>query len=62
MKTYTITGYQAYGTSDPSAYFVRVSYRGEPVAEFSGDRACEYALRYVSKNGGRAIVNMGDRA
>ena len=62
MKTYTITGYQPYGTSNPSAYIVQVSYRGEPVAEFTGERACEHALRYVSKNGGRAVVNMGDRA
>lgn len=62
MKTFTITGYQAYGTRDPSAYYVRVSYRGEKVAEFSGDRASEHALRYVAKNGGRAVVSMGDRA
>lgn len=61
MKTYTVTGYQAYGTRDPSAYLVRVSYRGCPVAEFDGERACEQALRYVAKNGGRAVVSMGDR-
>ena len=62
MKTYTITGYQAYGTRDPSAYFVRVSYLGAPIVEFDGERAFEQALRYVAKHAGRAVVSMGDRA
>ena len=62
MKTFTVTGYQAYGTRDPSAYFVDVSYRGELLERFSGESAFEYALRYVAKNGGRAFVSMGDRA
>lgn len=62
MKTLTVTGYQAYGTRDPSAYFVDVSYRGEHIARFEGERAFENALRYVSRNGGRAVISMGDRA
>lgn len=62
MKTFTVTGYQAYGTLDPSVYFVDVSYRGELLERFSGESAFEYALRYVAKNGGRAFVSMGDRA
>jgi hypothetical protein len=62
MKTYTVTGYQAYGTRDPSAYFVDVSYRGNVVKRFDGTFAFENAMRYVSRNGGHAIINMGDRA
>lgn len=62
MKTFTITGYQAYDTRDRSAYFVDVSYRGELLERFSGESAFERALRYVSNNAGRAVVSMGDRA
>lgn len=62
MKTYRIQGYQAYGTRDPSAYVVQVSYRGQVLREFSGEHAAEHALRYVSREAGRAIVNMGDKA
>ena len=62
MRTYRIEGYQAYGTRDPSAYVVRVSYRGRVLREFSGERAAEQALFYVSREAGRAIVNMGDKA
>jgi hypothetical protein len=62
MKTFTVTGYQAYGTNDPSAYFVDVSYRGELLRRFDGERAAEQALRYVAREAGRAIVHMGDKA
>lgn len=62
MKTYTITGYQAYGTRDPSAYVVDVTYRGILQARFEGERAGERALFFVSREAGRAVVCMGDRA
>lgn len=62
MRTYKITGYQAYGTRDPSAYIVDVSYRGELLARFDGERAAESALFYVSREAGRAVISMGDRA
>lgn len=62
MKVYRIEGYQAHGTRDPSAYVVQVSYRGRVLREFSGERAAEYALRYVSREAGRAIVNMENKA
>ena len=62
MKTFTVTGYQAYGTCDPSAYFVDVAYRGKLLQRFNGERAFEHALFYVAREAGRAIVHMGDRA
>ena len=62
MKTYTITGYQAYGACDPSAYFIDISYRGQRVAQFTGPDAFRAALFYVGRNAGRAVINMGHRA
>lgn len=62
MKTYKITGYQAYGTHDRYAYVIDVSYRGERIASFDGEYAFERALRFVAREAGRAIIHMGDRA
>ena len=62
MKTYVIQGYQAHGTTDPSAYFVDVYYRGKVLASFEGERAAERALRYVHQRNGRAEPQMGPRA
>lgn len=62
MKTFTVTGYQAYGTRDPSAYVVDVSYRGELLLRCEGERAAERALFFVAREAGRAVVHMGDRA
>lgn len=61
MKTFTVTGYQPWGTTCASAYKIRVSYRGEPLAEFSGPDAAERALRYVARHAGRAVISMGDK-
>ena len=62
MRTFTIDGYQPYGTNDRAAYTVAIIYRGHVVAMFTGDCSPEQALRYVAANGGRAIVNMEPRA
>lgn len=62
MRTYKITGYQAYGTRDPSAYYVDVSYRGELLQRYSGMWAYQSALFYVSREAGRAVIHMGDKA
>lgn len=59
MKTYTIDGYVPWGTG--SGYVIDVKYRGEIIASFSGPAAYEHALRYVSRNAGRAVINMGDK-
>ena len=58
MKTYTIHRYTAWGTDD---YVVDVLYRGIVLQSFSGPHAAERALRYVARNGGRAVINMGDK-
>ena len=58
MKTYRIEGYTAWGTGE---YIVDVIYRGERLASFSGPSAGLCALYYVSRNAGRAIINMGDK-
>lgn len=62
MITHTITGYQPAGTRDPSAYQIDVSYREQRLAEFTGERAFEQALRFVARFAGRAVIHMGDRA
>ena len=62
MKTFTVTGYQAYGTRDPSAYIVDVSYRGELLQRFNGENAAFSALYFVAREAGRAVIHMGDRA
>ena len=62
MKTFTVTGYQAYGTCDPSAYFVDVAYRGKLLRRFSGENAAFSALYFVAREAGRAVIHMGDRA
>jgi hypothetical protein len=62
MKTYAITGYQAYGTGDRSAYYVDVSYRGIVLLREHGEGAADRALRYVSRHAGKAVIVMGDRA
>lgn len=60
--TYTVTGYQAWGTRDRNAYYVEVSYRGVMLARYEGEGAFERAMRHVSRNGGQARISMGDRA
>lgn len=58
MKTYRIEGYTVWGTGE---YQIDVSYRGETLAIFTGPSAYEHALRYVARNAGRAVINMGDK-
>lgn len=58
MKTYTVSGYTAWGTE---SYIIDVSYRGQPLASFTGPGAAEQALRYVARHAGRAVISMGDK-
>lgn len=58
MKTYTVKGYQPFGTNDCSAYTVEILYRGELVKSFNGYSAVDSAMRFVSDNGGRCTVSL----
>ena len=57
MRTFTILSYLIHGTETRC---VDVDYRGATVASFTGGDAAGQALRYVSDNGGRAVVRVAD--